>query len=213
MDSRTGSSISGCRILVAEDGRDLSQVYRALLERSGAEVTVAYDGRAALEACRQGRPFDGALIDLSMPRMRGTEVTARLRASGFTGALIGVSASATAEQAELWVAAGCDAVVAKDRPWAELAAILAEAIAQRQSQCRAAPQPVPRRSTKSASAAHRRSAAASVATNSPNRSSVWCAPSTAPYLSSTRERSSADSKSMRMVICVWPATSLKVTVV
>jgi CheY-like chemotaxis protein len=130
-------TFAGRRILVAEDGLDLSRIYQVLLERSGAEVSVALDGRAALDtwrtATRSGRRFDAALIDLAMPRMRGTEVAASLRASGFAGALIGISAFANAERAELWQAAGCDAVLAKDRPWEELVGVLAEAIARRES--------------------------------------------------------------------------------
>lgn len=127
----------GRRILVAEDGADLSKIYRALFERSGAEVSVAGDGEAAVaewrSANRRGRPFDAAVLDLAMPKMRGTEVAASLRASGFGGALVGVSAYANAEQSELWLAAGCDAVVPKDRPWDDLVGEIAGALARREA--------------------------------------------------------------------------------
>ena len=132
-------SLTGCRVLVAEDGPDLAWLYRSLFERAGAEVTVAPDGPSAVEAwraaARSRRPFAGAVLDLGLPGMRGTELAARLRASGFDGALVGVSAFIDTERAELWLAAGCDAVVSKDRPWEELLTALSAALSRRGETC------------------------------------------------------------------------------
>jgi len=57
-------------ILVADDVSAVRSVLRAALERWGHRVTVAEDGRQAVEAAR-GRRFDVALLDVDMPALDG----------------------------------------------------------------------------------------------------------------------------------------------
>ena len=72
------------RILVVDDNRDAADSLGDLLQLLGAEVRVAYDGAAALEALGAFRP-SVVLLDLGMPGMDGYEVARRIRAQPGSG--------------------------------------------------------------------------------------------------------------------------------
>jgi CheY-like chemotaxis protein len=57
-------------ILVVDDDADLRETVQMLLEEGGYLVTVAANGRAALEQVRAARP-SLILLDLMMPEMNG----------------------------------------------------------------------------------------------------------------------------------------------
>ncbi len=69
------------RLLIAEDDAALAGFLRRGLESEGYEVSTAADGLEALEAISLETP-DLAILDLKMPRLDGTELLRRLRASG-----------------------------------------------------------------------------------------------------------------------------------
>ncbi len=66
------------RILLAEDHPINQLVAARMLEEQGHEVTVAGDGRVALETLGQS-PFDIVLMDLQMPVMDGFEAVSAIR--------------------------------------------------------------------------------------------------------------------------------------
>ena len=66
------------RVLVADDNRDAAETLATLLRMEGHDVTVVYDGRAALDAFKATRP-DAALLDIGMPKLNGYEVARRIR--------------------------------------------------------------------------------------------------------------------------------------
>jgi PAS domain S-box-containing protein len=74
----TGKVLHGQRILVVDDNRDAADTLALLLEADGAEVRVAYDGRAALAAAATFVPHS-VLLDIGMPGMDGFEVARGLR--------------------------------------------------------------------------------------------------------------------------------------
>lgn len=66
------------RILVVDDEQAVGEILRLYLEREGFEVTVVYDGEAALEAIRR-HPFDLVLLDLMLPKKDGWTVCREIR--------------------------------------------------------------------------------------------------------------------------------------
>jgi CheY-like chemotaxis protein len=94
-----GAAIAGTRILLAEDQRDLALVVRRQLELAGCTVVHAADGHAAVEAFAEQEP-DLVLLDLQMPRMGGLEAARRIRAGGWTGPIVALTANAALEERE-----------------------------------------------------------------------------------------------------------------
>jgi DNA-binding response OmpR family regulator len=71
-------SLRGRRVLVVDDERDLRRLVRRVLEREGAEVAEADDGRASLHALYETRP-DLVILDVLMPGLDGWKTLARIR--------------------------------------------------------------------------------------------------------------------------------------
>src|SRR5262249_13070078 len=88
------------------------------LEGSGATVTVANNGREAVEILSTGPqppPFDVVLMDLQMPEMDGYQATAKLRGDSRFGGLpiIAMTAHATIEERQRCLAAGMNDHISK----------------------------------------------------------------------------------------------------
>jgi PAS domain S-box-containing protein len=105
------------RILLAEDIPDVQRLMIVSLEASGLEVDLAEDGRQACEMAMrsegEGRPYDVILMDIQMPVMDGYEATRRLRARGWKGTIIALTAHALKRDRQASLAAGCDDYLAK----------------------------------------------------------------------------------------------------
>ena len=83
-------------ILLVEDNAVNQRVARGILERAGHKVTVAENGRAALDRWSSAH-FDLILMDLQMPEMGGDEATRQIRlreGAGLHTPIIGLSANA-----------------------------------------------------------------------------------------------------------------------
>jgi len=100
------------RILVAEDDPAIQRLLANVLEKAGAEVTVAGNGEQAvekaLEASALGRPFALILMDLMMPEVDGLAATRRLRSNGHHCPIIALTADALSETRAKCFAAGCN---------------------------------------------------------------------------------------------------------
>jgi two-component system sensor histidine kinase/response regulator len=110
--------LTGARILLTEDNEINQQIAVELLEGAGASVTVANNGREAVEILTAGPappPFDVVLMDLQMPEMDGFQATAKLRADVRLASLpiIAMTAHATIEERQRCLAAGMNDHVAK----------------------------------------------------------------------------------------------------
>ncbi|MBF0284609.1 MAG: CHASE domain-containing protein [Magnetococcales bacterium] len=99
--------ILGARVLLVEDNAFNQQVALELLERHGLQVTIANNGREALDAARR-EPFDLVLMDIQMPEMDGFEATKALRDDPALGDLpiLAMTAHAMAEDRNKSLAAG-----------------------------------------------------------------------------------------------------------
>lgn len=73
-------------VLVADDDPDILSLVTLRLERDGYEMIGAPDGERAVEKALERTP-DLALIDVSMPKLDGYEVTERLRQHEPTSAI------------------------------------------------------------------------------------------------------------------------------
>ena len=68
-------------ILVADDDRDVADVYSFLLTAVGYRVSRAYDGLTALALAKVLKP-DAAILNFGMPGLSGLQVLRELREAG-----------------------------------------------------------------------------------------------------------------------------------
>ncbi len=104
-------------ILLAEDNVVNQRLAASVLERRGHKVTIAGNGREAIEAIAKAR-FDVVLMDVQMPDMGGLEATAVIRereaASGAARLpIVAMTAHAMKGDRERCIAAGMDDYVTK----------------------------------------------------------------------------------------------------
>jgi CheY-like chemotaxis protein len=72
--------LAGMRLLVAEDNALNQEVAEEILTRAGAEVVIASNGLAVVEALRKpSARFDAVLMDIQMPLMDGYTATRLIR--------------------------------------------------------------------------------------------------------------------------------------
>ena len=111
------TQLRGARILLAEDNEINQQIATELLEGVGAVVTIANNGREAVEILWSDPqpPFDAVLMDLQMPEMDGYQATAKLRSDTrfATLPIIAMTAHATIEERRRCLAAGMNDHIAK----------------------------------------------------------------------------------------------------
>ncbi len=110
--------LSGARILLAEDNEINQQIAVELLQLAGASVTIANNGREAIEILSRapGRPpFDVVLMDLQMPEMDGYQATMTLRSDARMATLpiVAMTAHATMEERQRCLDAGMNDHIAK----------------------------------------------------------------------------------------------------
>jgi CheY-like chemotaxis protein len=116
------------RALLAEDNRDLQQIFARQLTSLGLEVVAVTNGRAAVDlaltALSAGNPFDLVLMDLEMPIVDGYEAIRLLREGGFLGPIVAMTAHSTDDHRMDCMALGCDDCLCKPIDWGYLAQLI-----------------------------------------------------------------------------------------
>lgn len=106
------------RVLVVEDDPTNRKVIEALLNKLGLSVTLAENGRQAVEAVTRGDALDVVLMDTHMPIMDGYAATERIRRWEVESSrprlpIIALTADAFAKDRERCMAAGMDHFLTK----------------------------------------------------------------------------------------------------
>lgn len=126
LDLLNKQALAGVQLLLVEDNPLNQQVALELLSHAGATVSVANNGREALD-CVKAAPqgFDAILMDIQMPVMDGYEATRRLRTEwGVTTPIIAMTANAMLSDRAACLHAGMDDHIGKPIDGAELVARL-----------------------------------------------------------------------------------------
>lgn len=84
-------------ILLVEDSIDNQLLFRHILKSTGAKLKIASDGIEGFEEAGLHH-YDVILMDIQMPRMDGYQAVAKLRANGFSGPIVALTAHAMIEE-------------------------------------------------------------------------------------------------------------------
>jgi PAS domain S-box-containing protein len=118
-----------CRVLAVDDRRDNQLLIKEILRKAGAVVTVASDGRTAIDlitkANTDGEAFDVVLMDMHMPELDGYAATTELRAQGHRLPIIALTASAMKGDHERCLEVGCDDYLPKPIDFRRLVELVA----------------------------------------------------------------------------------------
>ncbi|HEX5364394.1 MAG TPA: DAHL domain-containing protein [Gallionella sp.] len=121
------TAMMGMNVLLAEDNAVNQKLAITLLERWGNRVTLANNGREAVELSRE-QSFDVILMDIQMPEMGGFEATRLIRErearSGRYTPIVAMTANAASEDRQRCLDAGMDDYIAKPIAAAQLLALL-----------------------------------------------------------------------------------------
>jgi len=103
---------AGRRILIVDDNEMNRLVASTVLLGYGPQVMIADDGAIALEMLEE-EIYDVILMDIQMPVLDGYNTTKALRARGYTGVIIALTASAIKGEREKCLAAGMNDYITK----------------------------------------------------------------------------------------------------
>lgn len=119
------------RILIADDNKLNQRILLFVLEKNGAKVSVASNGKEVVDLVMEG-DFDAILMDLQMPVMDGFEASAHIKhVLNKTVPIIGLTANTFDRDNPACLNAGMVMCVSKPFEPAELCAIIKDTIENR----------------------------------------------------------------------------------
>jgi DNA-binding response OmpR family regulator len=115
-------------VLVVDDDVKLASVMVRFLDGAGYACVTAHSGDEALWATNTSTP-DAIVMDVMIPHPSGIEVCRHLRASGYRGPIVVISARSTPADREAAARGGATDFLAKPFPLAKLASVLSSTLA------------------------------------------------------------------------------------
>ena len=119
--------IRGSKVLLTEDNEINQQVARELLEKADLIVTIANNGKEAIEKV-EGSEFELVFMDVQMPEMNGLEATGCIRKNPRSSIrnlpIVAMTAQAMAGDREKCIEAGMDDYITKPIDINELHSVL-----------------------------------------------------------------------------------------
>lgn len=122
------------RILLVEDDPSLASGIRLALKPEHYTVDHLSDGATALNALKEGEPFDAVILDLGLPRMDGMEVLNAVRRHGSRVPILVLTARDAVDDRIAGLDAGADDYLTKPFEVAELKARLRALLRRSQGQ-------------------------------------------------------------------------------
>lgn len=121
--------LKGARILLAEDNPVNQDIASEILGQMGCEITLAHNGREAVEYIAKGQTFDLVLMDCQMPELDGYQATQQIRdylrqTNHKHLPIIAITANALKQDRDKCFAAGMDDHLGKPFLKKDLVAIL-----------------------------------------------------------------------------------------
>jgi len=101
------------RVLIVDDVEINLVVAEGLLALYGLQIETASNGRAAIDKVKNGKAYDIIFMDHMMPDMDGIEATKELRALGYSGAIVALTANAVPGNEEMFLKQGFDSFISK----------------------------------------------------------------------------------------------------
>ncbi|MBQ8506859.1 MAG: response regulator transcription factor [Clostridia bacterium] len=121
------------RLLLAEDEKALSRAIIAILKKNNYEADAVYDGEEALAYLQSGN-YDGAILDIMMPKLDGISVLRQLREAGNKAPVLILSAISEVEDKVAALDSGANDYLTKPFDVQELLARI-RAMTRSQSAC------------------------------------------------------------------------------
>jgi CheY-like chemotaxis protein/HPt (histidine-containing phosphotransfer) domain-containing protein len=108
----TANALPPVRVLLVEDGETNRELFSLVLRNAGASVVCAQNGQQGVQQASE-QAFDLILMDMQMPVMDGYTATQTLRARGYQGPIVALTAHAMRGDEEKCLAAGCSGYLSK----------------------------------------------------------------------------------------------------
>ena len=99
------TNLKGFEVLVAEDSLDNQLLIQKILTKTGAKIALANDGLEGVKSAL-AHHYDVILMDIQMPNVDGHEAVRSLRAQGYTGPVVALTAHAMNEERERAIRSG-----------------------------------------------------------------------------------------------------------
>ena len=100
-------------ILIAEDDEVNFIYFKSIFKDNASKIIHAYNGKEAVELCRENPDISFVIMDIKMPVMNGIDATQEIRAFRKDLPIVALTAYAMTSDEKLALSAGCNAYFVK----------------------------------------------------------------------------------------------------